>query len=96
MKNGNSEMKDILSKMVDHQDELDKLVEESAVKIDPEQKRKQKKAIDTMEFLDIPCNKSAIAHHVPPTVYATDLYDILMDEEKLRVLVTKLRNKAFW
>jgi hypothetical protein len=24
------------------------------------------------------------------------LYDILMDEEKLRVLVSKLRNKAFW
>lgn len=24
------------------------------------------------------------------------LYDILMDEEKLRVLISKLRNKAFW
>lgn len=24
------------------------------------------------------------------------LYDILMDEEKLLVLVSKLRNKAFW
>lgn len=29
-------------------------------------------------------------------VNTDDLYDILMDEEKLKVLVAKLRNKAFW
>ena len=29
-------------------------------------------------------------------VYSTNLYDILMDEEKLRVLVAKLKLKAFW
>jgi hypothetical protein len=25
-----------------------------------------------------------------------DLYDILIDEEKLKVLISKIRNKAFW
>jgi hypothetical protein len=29
-------------------------------------------------------------------VRVDDLYDILMDEERLRVLVSKVRNKAFW
>ncbi len=29
-------------------------------------------------------------------VYITDLYDILMNEEKLRELVSTLKLKAFW
>jgi hypothetical protein len=52
------------------------------------------KAKALMDMLEIP-------QHGDPwsawtEVYAVDLYDILMDEEKLRVLVSKLRNKAFW
>jgi len=49
---------------------------------------KYKKALDLCKMLDIP--------HSLNNIYIVDLYDILMDEEKLRVLVSKLRNKAFW
>lgn len=47
-----------------------------------------KKYHDVMNILEIP--------HGHETMMIKDLYDILMDEEKLRVLVSKLRNKAFW
>jgi hypothetical protein len=49
---------------------------------------KYHKAVDLCEMLDIPTSLGSI--------YVETLYDILMDEEKLRVLVSKLRNKAFW
>lgn len=46
------------------------------------------------DFLEIPYHNSIITGSDHMSVF--DLYDILMDEEKLRVLVSKLRNKAFW
>jgi hypothetical protein len=42
-----------------------------------------------MDFLEIPCNTNF-------SVLTTDLYDILMDEEKFKKLATKLKLKAFW
>ena len=50
-------------------------------------------AIKLIKFLEIPYEE---AYYYEKHISATDLYDILMDEEKLRVLVSKLRNKAFW
>lgn len=52
------------------------------------------KAKDMMDFLGIPQHGDAWSHWTE--VYAVDLYDILMDDEKLKNLVSKLRNKAFW
>ena len=62
--------------------------------IEEQRLSKIRKAKEMVKILEIPsyggvCWKS-------DTIYAIDLYDILMDEEKLRVLVFKLRNKAFW
>ena len=68
---------------------------EAMRKKDAERLVKYKRAIALMEILDIPCNKWPAAH-IPPIVEATDLYDILMDEEKLQILVSKLKLKAFW
>jgi hypothetical protein len=42
-----------------------------------------------MDFLKIPID-------VVGCVNTVDLYNILMDEEKLKTIVSKLRNKAFW
>jgi hypothetical protein len=52
------------------------------------------KATILMEALDIPVHSDVLSHWTE--VYSVDLYDILMDEEKLKVLVSKLHNKAFW
>ena len=87
---------ELAKQAIDHEKELDKFLKENTVKIDPQQRKEWHKAAETMEFLDIPCNTGGINFNMPPSVYATDLYDILMDQEKLRVLVAKLRNKAFW
>lgn len=55
------------------------------------------RAIALMKILDIPCNKYRLpADHIPPTVDATDLYNTLMNEEKLQALISKLKLKAFW
>lgn len=35
-------------------------------------------------------------YHSTSFVRIDDLYDILMDDEKLKILVGKLKNKAFW
>ena len=59
-----------------------------------ERQLKIKKAQALFDFLEIPYHKSIIVDQDHMSVL--DLYDILMDEEKLRVLVSKLRNKAFW
>lgn len=51
------------------------------------------------KILEIPIIKSTTQTGKLSTdikVQGYKLYDILMDEEKLRVLVSKLRNKAFW
>jgi|HubBroStandDraft_2_1064218.scaffolds.fasta_scaffold1290511_2 hypothetical protein len=55
---------------------------------------KNNKAKEVMDLLEIP----TIPVNAPNwyEIYAMDLYDIFMDEEKLKVLVSKLRNKAFW
>jgi len=45
-----------------------------------------------LKILDIPHNDKALNSSVP----AIELVDILMNEEKLKVLVSKLHNKAFW
>ena len=55
---------------------------------------KLKKAENLIDALDIPSSKDAFGAWV--VVYAHDLYDILMDEEKLKELVSKLKLKAFW
>ena len=44
---------------------------------------------ELMEFLEIPTGLAG-------QIKSTDLYDILMDKDKLKVLISKLRNKAFW
>lgn len=55
---------------------------------------KLEKARQLVEVLEIPCRPEPFGNWI--TVHAHDLYDVLMDEEKLKVLVSKLRNKAFW
>jgi hypothetical protein len=58
-----------------------------------------KKLRDFFVKLDIPIINSLGMNGQPSTrvkVNGKILYDILMDEEKLKVLVSKLRNKAFW
>lgn len=52
------------------------------------------KATELMDLLGIPQHGDTWSSWAE--VYAVDLYDIFMDKEKLRVLVAKLRNKAFW
>lgn len=47
-----------------------------------------------ISFMPIVSYPGGIISH--GTVSAYDLYDILMNEEKLKVLVAKLNNKAFW
>lgn len=55
---------------------------------------KNDKAKEVMDLLEIP----TIPVNAPNwyEIYAMDLYDILMDEEKLKTLISRLRNKAFW
>ena len=57
-----------------------------------------KKVRDALKVLEIPCEPvySQKKNFWVNAIDSKDLYDILMDEEKLRVLVSKLRNKAFW
>lgn len=55
---------------------------------------KLNKAEKLIELLEIPSYKEPFGAWV--SVYAHDLYDILMDEEKLKELVSKLKLKAFW
>ena len=47
------------------------------------------RAHELMEFLEIPVASVGL-------VSIIKLYDILMDEEKLKVLISKLHNKVFW
>jgi hypothetical protein len=56
---------------------------------------KWRKANKWAKFLDIPM-WTLNGDDGRGYVNTDDLYDILMDEEKLKVLVAKLRNKAFW
>jgi len=55
---------------------------------------KLEKANALMEILEIPMIPALMGSW--REVYAVDLYEIFMDEEKLRVLISKLRNKALW
>ena len=52
-----------------------------------------RKIYKVMDFLEIPYD---FGYDGDEGMNVRDLYDILMDDEKLRVLVSKLRNKAFW
>lgn len=52
------------------------------------------KAKEMMEFLGIPLIPSNLGHW--HEIYAVDLYDIFTDQEKLQVLISKLRNRALW
>ena len=52
-----------------------------------------RKIYKVMDFLEIPYD---FEYDGDEGMNVRDLYDILMDDEKLRVLVSKLRNKAFW
>jgi hypothetical protein len=68
-------------------------------KLTDETEEKVRKSKALMNILDIPYLDKTVYNTTTDdfaNVCATDLYDILMDEEKLRVLVSKLRNKAFW
>lgn len=51
------------------------------------------KVHEVLDFLEIPYNKDYVGDE---TMNVRFLYDILMDEEKLRILVSKLKLKAFW
>lgn len=42
-----------------------------------------------MELLEIPCKDIS-------SISIIDLYDILMDDKKLKIIVSKLHNKVFW
>ena len=59
-----------------------------------QKKTKLIKAYELMDFLDIPCCalKLVDGRHIG----AIDLHDIFIDEEKLKILISKLRNRAFW
>jgi len=57
---------------------------------------KWKKAEDLCKMLDIPFYAYTKPEPEEGKIKVTDLYDILMDEEKLKVLVSKLKLKAFW
>jgi hypothetical protein len=50
---------------------------------------KLSRAQELMELLEIPVRTVGL-------VSTIELYDIFMDDEKLKTLVSKLRNKAFW
>ena len=52
-----------------------------------------RKIYKVMDFLEIPYD---FGYDGDEGMNVRNLYDILMDDEKLRVLVSKLRNKAFW
>lgn len=69
--------------------------------------KKTDKAISLMKVLEIPCTAIKInpncswsdqncIYDRQSTINVDDLYDILIDEEKLRILVSKLKLKAFW
>jgi SepF-like predicted cell division protein (DUF552 family) len=53
-------------------------------------KSRYEKANEFMKFLEVPV--SAYNGNILPV----DLYDILTDEKKLKVLISKINNKAFW
>lgn len=48
-------------------------------------------AWEILKFLDIPYIET-----FNTSIPAIELVDILMDEEKLQILVSKLKNKVFW
>jgi hypothetical protein len=50
---------------------------------------KLSRAQELMELLEIPVRTVGL-------VSTIELYDIFMDDEKLKTLVSKLHNKAFW
>jgi len=52
------------------------------------EQRQRERAENILNTLGIP--------HTGQTVDAAELADILMDEEKVKVILTKVRNKAFW
>jgi hypothetical protein len=55
-----------------------------------EEMEKRQRRDDLLKFLDIPHSPGSLV------ISVDGLIDILMDDEKLKVLVSKLRNKAFW
>lgn len=68
---------------------------------------KTDKAIRLMKILDIPCLPIYQYHpnvtqyddgeyHHTSSIRVDDLYDIFTDDEKLKILIGKLKNKAFW
>ena len=57
-------------------------------------KKKEAQAVKVLGFLDIPCSLGSGLSQ--PMVPALDLVKILTNEKKLKILVSKLRNKAFW
>ena len=56
-------------------------------------KKREKQAVEVLDFLDIPCQYSGSPF---PSVPATELVKILTDEKKMKVIMSKIRNKAFW
>lgn len=45
-------------------------------------------------LMGIPCKKQAVYSH--PEVNAVELYYLLNDENRLKEIIAKLKNKAFW
>jgi len=54
----------------------------------------REKMAEVLRLIGIPSRIDYFGASQPPKI--EDLYDIIMDEEKLKVLVSKLRNKVFW
>lgn len=65
-------------------------------------KTKVDKAVSLMKVLEIPYigvlnNKTEDGkYHITSSVRVEALYDILMDDDKLKILLSRLKNKAFW
>jgi len=60
---------------------------------DEDNMEKYHRAIDLMDMLGIPYRRASYNWE---HINVIDLYNILIDEEKLRILVSKLKLKAFW
>lgn len=61
-----------------------------------ENKRKMAEAQKKRELVHDILTQLQIPHNFSNDVLGADLADILMDEEKVKAILTRVRNKAFW
>jgi hypothetical protein len=57
---------------------------------------KFKQARELCQGLGLPMVAGLLAPHMPPVLDATQMVEILLDEVKLKQLLTKLKLRAFW